>query len=280
MPLGSLGFVFAVLFLVFPATISPGQEEETRANSIIAPLRDAVYDHTEDEEGFLNLYEETLNTIRESLEDGPMRLRGEALTHYYLGRFYQDIKTTETMVLYAADLRKGKFLSVRRFYTEREQAMAAYEKAAAAAKEFLKEQESAESHRLYGEILGQMLILGDVGDLLSIGGKARRHVDKAREEDPTHTKALIQEASRMAYSPAAYGGDPDGARELYREALRGGNADKEDMFNIYGGFGMASFMEGKDADAISWFHEASTVYPGNPFAAGMAEFLENPPGDE
>ena len=273
LPLGLLGSVFAAFFLALPALHAPAGEVMS-AETIIAPFRDAVYDHTENEEGILSLHERTLALVREDFPYGPERFQAEAMVNYYLGRFYQDIGTVEEMIRYAADLREGRYLSLRRYYNRREEAMAAYGNAADSAKRFLEEAPCAEAHRLYGEILGQMLILGDVRDLFVIGGKARRHVEEALKADGSHTKALIQEASRLAYSPKAYGGNPEKARELYRAALRGGGADTEDLFNIYGGFGMAAFMEGKDSEAAAWFREASTVYPGNAFAAGMAEFLD------
>ena len=274
LPLGVLGSVFAAMFFLAPAAVTHG-EDVSYADSVIAPLRDAVYDHTEDRDGILALHREALDRISAEMADGPSRRRAEALAHYYLGRFYQDIKTVDEMVRYAADLREGHYLSLRKYYGERDEAMEAYEDAAVEAKLFLEEDPCAEAHRLYGEILGQMLIMGDVGDFLSIGKKAHRHIEDALEADPSLTKALIQEASRLAYSPSGYGGDPGKARELYRAALRTGRGDEEDLFNIYGGFGMAAFMEGKDEEAVSWFREASGIYPGNAFAAGMAEFLEN-----
>lgn len=273
LPLGILGFFFAALFITLTANPLPAYEA-LPADSIISPLKDAVYNQLEQELDILDLHRQTLSLIGEKIPDGPDRLRAEALTHYYLGRYYQAIKTTEEMIRYAADLRDGRFLALRKYYTDREKAMAAYRDAGAAAERFLEEEPNAEAHRLYGEILGQMLILGDIGDLFSIGGKARRHVEDALKVNSTHTKALIQEASRLAYSPSAYGGDTEKARELYRTALRTGGADTEDLFNIYGGFGMAAFMEGADEEALAWFKEASSLYPGNVFAAGMTEFLE------
>ncbi len=273
LPLGIPGSVFAALLFFAAAYTSPALETLS-ADSIISSLRDTVYIQLEKEESILELHRETLTSIHNDIKEGPDRLRAEALCHYYLGRYYQAIKTTGDMVRYAADMREGHWLALRKYYTERDKALAAYRDAAAASEQFLKEEPCAEAHRLYGEILGQILILGDAGDLFSIGGKAKRHVEEALEADGTHTKALIQEASRLAYSPSAYGGNPEKARELYRTALRGGDADTEDLFNIYGGFGMAAFMEENDEEAISWFREASKIYPGNVFAEGMTMFLE------
>ena len=64
---------------------------------------------------------------------------------------------------------------------------------------------------------------------------------------------------------------------MYRTILSSGGTDKEDLFNIYSGFAMAAFMEDRDDEAVSWFHEASMIYPGNIFSAGMAEYLEQVP---
>ena len=52
--------------------------------------------------------------------------------------------------------------------------------------------------------------------------------------------------------------------------------DNEDLFNIYGGFAMAAFMEENDEASLSWFEEALKIYPQNIFAAGMAAYLRSP----
>ena len=271
-----LGPVLAA-FMAVLAAASAAAGDRTEADAVTLPLREAVYAHALDEAGVYALHANTLERIGVEVSDGIEAHRARALAHYYLGRWHQAIKTRAEMVEYATVLRKERYLALRRFYLERDQAMAAYRNARAEAETYLASRPDAEAHRLYGEILGQMLFLGDAGDVMSIGRKARKNVKAALELDPTLPKALIQEASRMAYTPLSYGGDPQDARALYREILRGGVDDREDLFNIYGGFGMAAFAEFKDEEALSWFEEAAAVYPGNVFAAGMADYLRGEP---
>ena len=273
LPLGFLGLVFALILHMTAVQTAVGTEFDT-ANSITAPLRDAVYNHSLSELEIRSLYRSSLARIESEVSSVTLILHTEALIHYYLGRYYQAIKTRKEMIAYAEDLRNHKYLALRKYYTDRDAALAAYNMARSAAELYLELKPGAEAHSLYGEILGQMLFLGTAGQALSIGPKARKQVKTALELDSRHVKALIQEASRLAYSPSNYGGDPDGARNLYREILRIGSADKEDLFNIYGGFAMAAFMEGHDDEAISWFNEALLLYPGNIFVSGMAGFLQ------
>jgi len=273
LPLGFLGLVFALILQMTALESAAGTEFDT-ANSITAPLRDAVYNHSLSESEIRSLYRSSLARIESEISSVTLVLHTEALTHYYLGRYYQAIKTRNEMIAYAEDLRNHKYLALRKYYTDRDAALAAYNLARSAAESYLELKPGAEAHSLYGEILGQMLFLGTAGQALSIGPKARKHVKTALELDSHHIKALIQEASRLAYSPSNYGGDPEGARNLYREILRIGSVDKEDLFNIYGGFAMAAFMEGHDDESISWFNEASMLYPGNVFVSGMTGFLQ------
>lgn len=272
LPLGFLGLVFALNLSLTAAQFAEGDEIST-ADSIVAPLRDAVYNHTLAEPEIRSLHQSTLIRIAGEITAESEAIRAEAITYYYLGRYYQAIKTREKMMAYAEDLRNGKYLTLRKYYEDRIAALEAYTKARTAAEAYLKLVPGAESHSLYGEILGQMIFLGNAFQALSIGPKARKHVKTALELDPGHIKALIQEASRLAYSPSSYGGNPEKARTLYREILRSGEMGRENIFNIYGGFAMAAFMEGRDEEAASWFSEASLQYPGNVFAAGMLDYL-------
>ena len=272
LPLGFPVLVTAViLFSAVPRFAAAG--EVISAETIITPFRDAVYNHSLSETEARQSYQATLADISSSNLNLYETEHARALAAYYLGRYYQAVKTREEMAAYAGDLRKGRYLALRKYYTEREAALDAYREARIAAEKYLELNPGAESHSLLGEILGQMLFLGSAGQALTIGPKARKQVKKALEMKPDYKKALIQEASRLAYSPSAYGGNPDKARELYRRILREGIWDREDEFNIYGGFAMASFMEKDDERALSWFREALNLYPENIFVLGMMDFI-------
>ncbi len=272
LPLGFPVLVTAViLFSAVPHFAAA--EECISAVTIITPFRDAVYNHSLSKIGVRQSYQTTLADISSSNLNLWETEHARALAAYYLGRYYQAVQTREEMEAYAGDLHKGRYLALRKYYTQREAALEAYREARIAAENYLELNPGAESHSLLGEILGQMLFLGSAGQALAIGPKARKQVKKALKLNPDYMKALIQEASRLAYSPPAYGGNPDKARELYRRILREGVRDREDEFNIYGGFAMAAFMEKDDEQALSWFREALNLYPGNIFVLGMMDFL-------
>lgn len=266
-------FAFLLTAAALTVPFVASAETNSSVTVVVEPLRDAVYGHTLNETQIRALHQVTLERIAVEIETTEDECYARALANYYLGRFYQALKTRRKMAAYAADLRAGRYLALKGYYQERDSAMAAYREARIDAECYLKFVPGAEAHRLYGEILGQMLFLGDIGDVFEIGTKARKNVRIALDIDPSLTKARIQEASRLAYSPARYGGDPDEARKMYRRILRDGEVDREDLFNIYGGFAMASFMEEQDEDALYWFEEALDIYPGNVFSAGMADFI-------
>jgi len=274
---GTLPLGFPVLVIAMVLVLSVPQESAAEsldiAYTITAPFRDAVYNHSLSESEIHSMYRSTLAGVT-STELGVAETEyGKALTSYYLGRYYQAVETRDAMAAYAGDLRKGRYLALRKYYTRREEALNAYRDARTAAENYLEIAPSAEAHSLLGEILGQMLFLGSAGQALAIGPKARKQVKIALELNPDYPRALIQEASRLAYSPSIYGGSPEEARALYRRILRQGGLSREDEFNVYGGFAMASFMEGDYRQALSWFTEALTLYPGNIFALGMADYL-------
>jgi len=273
LPLGFPVLVIAII-LILSAPQSSAADSPDIAYTATAPFRDAVYNQFLSEPEIRRMYRTTMTGIT-SLGLGETETEyGKALTSYYLGRYYQAIETREAMAAYAGDLRKKRYLALRKYYTRREESLSAYREARTAAENYLELNPSAEAHSLLGEILGQMLFLGTAGQALSIGPKARKQVKISLELDPDYPRALIQEASRLAYSPSVYGGNPEDARALYRRILRQGKLSREDEFNVYGGFAMASFMEGDDEQAISWFTEALNLYPGNIFALGMIDYLQ------
>ncbi len=272
-----MGFpvLFYALILITAVPYDTAAVEPVSADTIVIPFRDNVYNHSLNEIDIRIMYQSTLTGIvSEKLSEAETE-RGKALVSYYLGRYYQAVKTREAMTAYAGDLRRGRYLVLRKYYTEGEDALAAYSDARSAAENYLELVPGAEAHSLLGEILGQILFLGNVGQLFSIGPKARKNVKTSLTLNPDYVKAQIQEASRLAYSPVAYGGNPDEARALYRKILRGGITDREDEFNVYGGFAMAAFMEERDEQALSWFNEALAIYPGNVFVGGMIMFLQD-----
>ncbi len=111
LPLGFLGLVFALILQMTAVQIAVGTEFDI-ANSITAPLRDAVYSHSLSEPEIRSLYRSSLARIESEVFSVALILHTEALTHYYLGRYYQAIKNRNEMIAYAEDLRNHKYLAL------------------------------------------------------------------------------------------------------------------------------------------------------------------------
>lgn len=77
---------------------------------------------------------------------------------------------------------------------------------------------SAEAHRLLGDLLGQLIPHVFAGGV-RYGARATRELDRAMELDPRNVDAHIARATSYFFTPGAFGGDKDKALEHLRKAL-------------------------------------------------------------
>lgn len=124
----------------------------------------------------------------------------------------------------------------------------------------------AEGCRMKSEHLGQLCVLKNLGFLLANAHKVREHARRALDLDPDNVSCQIILAAEKIYSPRMFGGDALEGIELMQQALRMGTSDKDDLFNIYSGIGLA-YSKLHDYEAASiWFGKALQIYPNNCYA--------------
>jgi tetratricopeptide (TPR) repeat protein len=91
------------------------------------------------------------------------------------------------------------------------------------------------------------------------------YAEKAIALDPRNAAARIIVAASKVYPPPVFGGNPGRGIELMREALALGTAEKDDLFNIYSGIGIAYSKMDDKAAARPWMDKALALYPGNEY---------------
>ncbi len=126
-------------------------------------------------------------------------------------------------------------------------------------------EENSESWRMRSELLGHLCLLKDLGFLLKNGRKVVGYAGKALELNPESAGAQIIIAASKVYTPVVFGGNPRKGLELMRKALAMGTAEKDDLFNIYSGIGLAFSKLRDKEEAKRWFEKALELYPGNSF---------------
>ena len=82
-------------------------------------------------------------------------------------------------------------------------------------------------------------------------------------------------AAGKVYPPPVFGGNPRLGIELMHKALAMGNAERDDLFNIYSGIGLAYDKLKDSQEARRWLREALDLYPGNLFVRGEHERLRH-----
>ena len=139
------------------------------------------------------------------------------------------------------------------------------ERGLALIEEAMAEGSFSEGWRMKSELLGQLCLVKGLGFVIANGLKARNYAEEALRIDPGNAAAQIFVASSRIYPPALFGGNPRLGIELLQKAIALGPAERDDLFNIYSGLGMAHQKLRDFADARSWFAKALELFPGNAF---------------
>jgi tetratricopeptide (TPR) repeat protein len=153
-----------------------------------------------------------------------------------------------------------------RAYQNREQKQAAaehYERGLAQAEAVLAEAEVSDGWRMRSENLSQLCLVKELGFLLANGTKVGQYAEKALELDPRNAAAQIILASGKIYPPPLFGGNPRRGIHMMQQALVLGAAQKDDLFNIYSGIGLAHSKLREREEARKWFARALEVFPNN-----------------
>jgi tetratricopeptide (TPR) repeat protein len=123
----------------------------------------------------------------------------------------------------------------------------------------------SEGWRMKSEHLAQLCLVKNRRFLLANGPSVCRYAGKALALDPNSIASQIIIAEEKIYSPRIFGGDPQAGIELMQHALCMGMADKDDLFNIYSGIGLAYVKLRNYDEACVWFRKALDIYPNNRF---------------
>jgi tetratricopeptide (TPR) repeat protein len=151
--------------------------------------------------------------------------------------------------------------------------VAHYESGLASLEVLTPDQVSSESWRMTSECISQLCLLKKVGYIVTNGPKVSTYAEKALAMDPKNAAAQVIIAASRIYPPAMFGGNPKRGIELMKEALSFGTADRDDLFNIYLGMGLAYGKLKSIEEARRWLGMALELYPGNNYARSEYEKL-------
>jgi tetratricopeptide (TPR) repeat protein len=133
----------------------------------------------------------------------------------------------------------------------------------------------SEGWQMRSEHIGQLCLVKGLGFLLANGRKVVGCAAQALELDPANAAAQIIVAASKVYPPALFGGNPAIGIELMQKALAMGTAERDDLFNIYSGIGLAYGKLKNIEEARCWLEKALELYPGNLFVRGEYKKLVN-----
>ncbi len=263
------------MFLLFPVTLMAQQiNPENDAAALVAVFRDAMYLQRIDDD---ELYRD-FRILRADLGDLALTEQQKAFwmaeASYYMARGFQALDTVGEVLDQDDDLRRGKFKKLQKSYSRLDDIIALYEESMDLAEASMADGRNARSVRLYVECLSQLSTLKTLGFLMSNGPKIQPLAEEAVSLNPDDPKARMILASRYVYSPSIWGGDPDRGIAMLEEIKALGGLDREDRHNAAVGIGFAHTMAGRWDEAIPYFREALTFYPGNIYAAAMLELSE------
>jgi tetratricopeptide (TPR) repeat protein len=210
-------------------------------------LRDAVYNS------------ETLARIEASYRDAVDRLAAAGLSEADRELWRSRI---EYMVARGYQAVEDKAASV-----------AHYEFGLAALEVLKPDRVSSESWRMTSECISQLCLLKGMGYIVANGPKVSTYAEKALALDPQNAAAQIIVAAAKVYPPSMFGGNPKRGIMLMKEALALGTAERDDLFNIYLGIGLAYGKLRDTAEARRWLAMALELYPGSIYAKTEYEKL-------
>lgn len=270
-----------LIILILSAAVPVPAHPEPRimlAEENIRALRDVMYNQALPDSRIYGLYEgivKNIETQNLSMEKKNYYL---ALAEYYMGRAYQSFDDVKTVISHNRDMRAGKYLTLINYYTYAESAAKHYEKGLALLERMTSFSVNcpmtSDVFRLYGEMLGQLVLLKEPGFVLSHGLDINRYIRKALETDGNNIKASILLGAGKIYPPPLYGGNPKKGILMLTALLSEQNLDREDYYNIYSTVGYANFLIGDLDQAEQWLIKALDLYPGNMFARGILLLTE------
>ncbi len=183
----------------------------------------------------------------------PEKLLIRARIDYYIGRSWNDHKNKKTAIPW-------------------------YEQAIASAQALIKlEGETPRALIAYAEPLGELSILKDVAFLVLNGPKVGQSAAKVLMSDPDNVRALLLQASALAYPPPIWGGNYKKALESYAHILNSAPSTglpADVLFDIRVGIATAYLNLKYSDNARWWLNAARELYPNNLYANAELEKLK------
>lgn len=196
-----------------------------------------------------------------------------ATLHYYMARAYQSFDTVEICLDHNRAMRKGKFISLFDFYSERENSVLFYEMAL----EMVESQVVNEAKwiALKADVISQLCLLKSLGYTMGNGLKVEKFAREALKLDPIDVVAQLLIASSKIYPPPIYFGSPKKALSLLDNLQLPDEITNENKFNIALGYGYTYGRLGRIKEALAQIDVALAVYPTNYFALAVRQMIAN-----
>lgn len=141
-----------------------------------------------------------------------------------------------------------------------------FEKCMELVKKALEIGEFSEGYRLLSDTIGNFCLVKNKGYVIANGLKVVKYAIKALKLNPQNAKAMILLASAEIYSPSIFGGKPQKGIQIMQEALEMPDLDKEDLFNIFSGIGIAYSRLKKYDKAKLYLARSLELFPDNFYA--------------
>jgi len=220
--------------------------------------RDAVYNQRTTPSNIHELISEGRDLSERSISDEAGRYYWMARFEYLSGRAYmeEDMATKKDFEKFRSD-----------------EAIVSFEEATRLLEMSLEIEENSDAYTLKADTLGQLCLLKGRSYTVSNGLNIRRMTEKALELDSRNGKALILMGNDRVYTPKIFGGSPKDGIELFEQAQAMDNIEKDDLFNIFSGIGVAWQKQRKKDEARFWMEKALAVYPDNIYIRRMIEEL-------
>ena len=219
-------------------TIGSALAAETMPESLI-PLREAVFEHKLDEDGFYRLYNSAKAGIQGRYSGIQMDL-ALSRREYLMGKALQDLGLNK-------------------------QAISHYDEGMKLAEKAVKEKPGAEAWLLRAENLSQLCSLRSVAYAMANGLDVEKFAKNSLNFDSRNANAQYLIAARWVYAPAPFSNHTKGI-EMMKDILENGDMDKDNYFNVYSSIGYGYVQQKKYSDARPWLLKALEIYPTNKYA--------------
>jgi tetratricopeptide (TPR) repeat protein len=211
--------------------------ESLNLRSAYECLRDAAY-NDEPLDAVTRHYEIALQELEQAFVGSRERSLWASRLEYMMGRAFQA-------------------------WDRKEEAAAHYERGLAHTEAAMAGGAFSEGWRMTSEHVSQLCLVKDLGYLLANGRKVTEYAEKAVALDPANVGARIILAAGKIYAPVVVGGNPRVGLAMMREILDLAPGEKDDLFNIYSGIGLACAKLGRRREARQWYEKALGLYPNN-----------------